>query len=40
LTQLVTKFGGRGGGRAEMAQGGGLAADPEGVFDTVRLLIA
>src|SRR4051794_34069074 len=40
LTQLVTKFGGRGGGRAEMAQGGGLTAAPEAVFDTVRLSIS
>jgi alanyl-tRNA synthetase len=39
LTQLVAKFGGRGGGRPEMAQGGGLIATPEAVFDTIGLLI-
>jgi alanyl-tRNA synthetase len=39
LTQLIAKFTGRGGGRPEMAQGGGLIATPEAVFDTIRLLI-
>jgi len=40
LTQLVATFGGRGGGRPEMAQGGGLIAAPEAVFDAIRRLIS
>jgi alanyl-tRNA synthetase len=39
LTQLVAAFGGRGGGRSQMAQGGGLIATPEAVFDTIRRAI-
>ena len=36
LSKLVTEFGGRGGGRPEMSQGGGLAATAENIFRTVR----
>ena len=36
LTELMAEFGGRGGGRSEMAQGGGLAATTASIFDAVR----
>ena len=36
LAQLTMEFGGRGGGRPEMAQGGGLSATAEAIFHTVR----
>jgi alanyl-tRNA synthetase len=37
LKGLVAQFGGRGGGKPEMAQAGGLAAAPESIFGAVRL---
>jgi alanyl-tRNA synthetase len=36
LAKLMTEFGGRGGGRPEMAQGGGLSGTPEAIFHSVR----
>jgi alanyl-tRNA synthetase len=36
LSSLVERFGGRGGGRAELAQGGGLTALPEEILDAAR----
>jgi alanyl-tRNA synthetase len=36
LTTLTAEFGGRGGGRPEMAQGGGLVASPDAIFSAVR----
>jgi alanyl-tRNA synthetase len=39
LTGLVAQFGGRGGGRPEMSQGGGLAATAESIFEVVRSVI-
>ena len=39
LAGLIAQFGGRGGGRSEMSQGGGLAATPESIFDVVRSVI-
>ena len=39
LATLLSEFGGRGGGRPEMAQGGGLAASPIQIFSAVRAAI-
>lgn len=39
LTTLMAEFGGRGGGRAEMAQGGGLAASADAIIAGVRAAI-
>jgi alanyl-tRNA synthetase len=39
LASLVAEFGGRGGGRPEMAQGGGLAATAQSIFERVRASI-
>src|SRR5207253_4049120 len=36
---LVAKFGGRGGGRAELAQGGGLTGSPEEILAAARALL-
>lgn len=36
---LVTAYGGKGGGRAELAQGGGLAAAPEALVAAARALL-
>lgn len=36
LATLIAEFGGRGGGRAEMAQAGGLAGSPEAIIAAVR----
>jgi alanyl-tRNA synthetase len=36
LQELTARFGGRGGGRRELAQGGGLAADPADVIAAAR----
>ena len=40
LAQLLVRFGGRGGGKADLAQGGGLAGVPEDVVAAVRTVIA
>jgi len=39
LKQVIQKFGGKGGGRAELAQGGGLQGDPEAVVAYLRELL-
>jgi alanyl-tRNA synthetase len=39
LTTLMAEFGGRGGGRAEMAQGGGLAASADAIIAALRAAI-
>jgi alanyl-tRNA synthetase len=39
LASLIAEFGGRGGGRPELAQGGGLAATPQSIFERVRASI-
>ena len=39
LDQLVARFGGRGGGKPEMAQGGGFSADVETLTSAVRDLL-
>ena len=39
LATLTAEFGGRGGGRAEMAQGGGLAASSDAIIAAVRAAI-
>ena len=36
LKDLIARFGGKGGGKAELAQGGGLAAEPAAVLAAVR----
>lgn len=36
LTQLMAEFGGRGGGRSEMAQAGGLATTSASIFEAIR----
>jgi len=37
---LVAQFGGRGGGRPELAQAGGLTGTPDGVLEAARQLVA
>jgi alanyl-tRNA synthetase len=39
LASLIAEFGGRGGGRPELAQGGGLIATPESILERVRASI-
>ena len=39
LKRLIAEFGGRGGGRSELAQAGGLAATPESIFGFLRSLV-
>lgn len=40
LKSLVDQFGGRGGGKGAMAQGGGLTGEPRAILDAARALIA
>lgn len=40
LKALIARFGGRGGGRPEMAQAGGLAGPPDAVLEAARALVA
>jgi alanyl-tRNA synthetase len=40
LRQIVAAHGGKGGGRAELAQGGGVLAQPSEVLETARRVIA
>ena len=40
LQQLLKRFGGRGGGKAELAQGAGLAGDPQEIAAAARELLA
>jgi alanyl-tRNA synthetase len=37
---LVTRFGGKGGGRADLAQGGGLDAAPEALLAAAKELLS
>ena len=39
LKQVIARFGGKGGGRPELAQGGGLQGDPEVIVDYLRELL-
>jgi alanyl-tRNA synthetase len=39
LKQVIQKFGGKGGGRAELAQGGGLQGDPQAIVAYLRELL-
>jgi alanyl-tRNA synthetase len=39
LQQVIARFGGKGGGRPELAQGGGLQGDPEVIVDYLRELL-
>ena len=39
LTKLVAQFGGRGGGRSEMAQAGGLVGSSEEILTTIRAVL-
>ena len=39
LGQLLTRFGGRGGGKADLAQGGGLDTSPETVVAEAATVI-
>jgi alanyl-tRNA synthetase len=36
LKNLIDQFGGRGGGKGPMAQGGGLSGEPAAIFSAVR----
>ncbi|HVZ19785.1 MAG TPA: DHHA1 domain-containing protein [Vicinamibacterales bacterium] len=40
LRQLLDRFGGRGGGKPELAQGGGLSGDAGAIADAARTLLA
>ena len=40
LKNLIDRFGGRGGGKGTMAQGGGLTGDPRAILDAARAEIA
>ncbi len=40
VASLLAKFGGRGGGRPELAQGGGLSGSPDEILALVRQLLA
>ena len=40
LGELLSRFGGRGGGKADLAQGGGLGGPPENVAAAARTVIA
>jgi alanyl-tRNA synthetase len=40
LTALTARFGGRGGGKPELAQGGGLSGSPQDILDAARVAIA
>jgi alanyl-tRNA synthetase len=40
LTALIAKFGGRGGGKPDLAQGGGLTGAPEDILRAARQLLA
>jgi alanyl-tRNA synthetase len=39
LRQLVTRFGGRGGGKPELAQGGGLSGAPTEIAAAAREIL-
>jgi alanyl-tRNA synthetase len=39
LKTLIARFGGRGGGKPELAQGGGLKGSPEEIASAARQLI-
>jgi alanyl-tRNA synthetase len=39
LKQVVARFGGKGGGRPELAQGGGLQGDPQAIIAYLRELL-
>jgi alanyl-tRNA synthetase len=39
LTALIAQFGGRGGGKPELAQGGGLTASPDDILNAARAVI-
>ena len=39
LKQLIERFGGRGGGKPDLAQGGGLNGDPEEITRAARALL-
>ncbi|MCA1561016.1 MAG: DHHA1 domain-containing protein [Acidobacteria bacterium] len=40
LQRLTAQFGGKGGGRGDLAQGGGLAAEPPVILDAARQLLS
>ena len=40
MKQLLEQFGGKGGGRGSMAQGGGLNAEPHVILEAARDLIS
>src|SRR5688500_2936208 len=40
LKALIDQFGGRGGGKGSMAQGGGLSGEPRAILDAARALIS
>jgi alanyl-tRNA synthetase len=40
IAGLTARFGGRGGGRPDLAQAGGLDAPAEGILESARALIA
>jgi alanyl-tRNA synthetase len=40
LRQLLERFGGRGGGKPDLAQGGGLSGEPQQIADAARALLS
>jgi alanyl-tRNA synthetase len=40
LRKLIEQFGGKGGGKGSLAQGGGLTGDAQAILDAARNLMA
>jgi alanyl-tRNA synthetase len=40
LSELIDRFGGRGGGKADLAQGGGLSGSPDAIVAAARTILS